>query len=568
MAIQAINPEIEKFLKNNKVSGKVVTPVIPAQSAIVAPSISPYNNALVSQQAYEQAKKNAAVGLTSAPISAVNNTLNLPKLSDAKGSDSAPILQDFSKISSLNADIEKAKQRAAEKSVAPTIGGGAVSGAMMALTNPINGVAKDLIPAKDSGVNPVYQDIGTAAKNLTPSQDPTPAPANDTVSVLPYQKSQTVIDAENYLDQLRNGLNGRSQYADTIDSLIAQYQNRDKFSYDPNSDMLYQNYLAAMQNNGLRAMKDTMGQAAALTGGYGSTYATAAANGAYNNYLQTANDNLQNFYNNALNAYNLEGEEMLNNLKLYQNLDDRDYQRKLQEYEMALNSANAAYDRDWNAYVNAQNEAWKQKNYDLDVQKLNNDNAYQNWQMSRQDANDASDNAYREWQMSRQDMLDKYDMADTDRKYLASLGLDSSGQPLVQSESSASAATSGKAPTVTETQKALKYLDSFDYRGVSQYMDSLQAAGKDIDVVADYLQENSPVLKKSHEGKFVFFNNNAYDKYQINGEGDELTMKNLAKQFGIDENSALYKALQKKLVDELKEGDSINLFELFLEITD
>lgn len=103
---------------------------------------------------------------------------------------------------------------------------------------------------------------------------------------------------------------------DPLKMIINDYMNRDSFSYDPNSDMLYQNYLSAMQNAGQMAMKDTMGQAAALTGGYGSTYATAAGQGAYNNYLQNANDNLADYYNIAMNKYNQEGNEMLNRYNL------------------------------------------------------------------------------------------------------------------------------------------------------------------------------------------------------------------------------------------------------------
>jgi hypothetical protein len=45
-------------------------------------------------------------------------------------------------------------------------------------------------------------------------------------------------------------------------------------------------------NSGKSAMQDTIGQASALTGGYGSTYATSAGNQAYNAFIEDAYNNL------------------------------------------------------------------------------------------------------------------------------------------------------------------------------------------------------------------------------------------------------------------------------------
>ena len=57
------------------------------------------------------------------------------------------------------------------------------------------------------------------------------------------------------------------------DEALEQYLNREAFQYDLNADALYQQYQNRYQELGRNAMKDTMGQAAALTGGYGSSYA-------------------------------------------------------------------------------------------------------------------------------------------------------------------------------------------------------------------------------------------------------------------------------------------------------
>ena len=57
------------------------------------------------------------------------------------------------------------------------------------------------------------------------------------------------------------------------DEALQAYLNREDFQYDVNADALYQQYKDRYVELGKDAMEDTMGQAAALTGGYGSSYA-------------------------------------------------------------------------------------------------------------------------------------------------------------------------------------------------------------------------------------------------------------------------------------------------------
>ena len=60
--------------------------------------------------------------------------------------------------------------------------------------------------------------------------------------------------------------------------------NRKEFSYDLNGDMLYQQMKDQYQVLGKTAMQDTMGEAAALTGGYGNTYAQSVGQQTYDEY--------------------------------------------------------------------------------------------------------------------------------------------------------------------------------------------------------------------------------------------------------------------------------------------
>ena len=83
--------------------------------------------------------------------------------------------------------------------------------------------------------------------------------------------------------------------------------NRKDFSYDMNSDVLYNQYKDQYQALGQTAMADTMAQASALTGGYGNSYASTVGNQAYQSYLSQLNDKVPELYQLALDNYNRQG---------------------------------------------------------------------------------------------------------------------------------------------------------------------------------------------------------------------------------------------------------------------
>ncbi len=196
--------------------------------------------------------------------------------------------------------------------------------------------------------NPYSTSTGIEAalnkKNKAEDQDlvqvsPVFEPKKEMGNSQPTIEAPVADAAINYIRGQYESLN--PQRGNKIDSLIENYLNREDFRYDPNADMLYQNYLAAMQNAGQMAMRDTMGQAAMLTGGYNSSYATAAANGAYNSYLQKANEALPDYYNMAANAYDRQGSDLLSQIQLLQNQDDEAYSRWLNQMKMANSIADS-----------------------------------------------------------------------------------------------------------------------------------------------------------------------------------------------------------------------------------
>jgi len=149
-----------------------------------------------------------------------------------------------------------------------------------------------------------------------------------------------------------------SQYLPKIDNLVDRLLNRDSFSYNWSDDPLYRQYAARYQQQARQGMQDTMGQAAAMTGGYGSSYATAAANQAYANQMAGLNDQAMNLYQLAAENYDRDTNNMRSNLQ------------QLEQREAANRSY---YDTDRDVFYNRQ---------DADLNNLYNQQAmdYQLWQ--------------------------------------------------------------------------------------------------------------------------------------------------------------------------------------------
>lgn len=164
----------------------------------------------------------------------------------------------------------------------------------------------------------------------------------------------------------------KASYDDQLQEIYDKIVNRDKFSYDLNRDALYQQYADQYQVMGQQAMMDTMGQAAALTGGYGNSYASTAGNQAYQAYLQQLNNVVPELYGMALDQYNAEGDKLLTQYSMLGDMADDEYSK----------------------YQDALNQYWQNVNY----QKQNADDAYDrgytDWLNSYQMAVDAENTAY------------------------------------------------------------------------------------------------------------------------------------------------------------------------------
>jgi hypothetical protein len=148
--------------------------------------------------------------------------------------------------------------------------------------------------------------------------------------IKPYQESQAVQDARTRLNTYLDG-EGKpaysSQYADTIKNLADKIANREDFSYDFNTDPLYQNYRDQYQRQAVLGQQGAMANAAALTGGYGSSYASTAGNLAYQENMSQLNNVIPQLYQMAYDKYNTDLSNQRADLSMYQDLENTDYGR-------------------------------------------------------------------------------------------------------------------------------------------------------------------------------------------------------------------------------------------------
>lgn len=177
-----------------------------------------------------------------------------------------------------------------------------------------------------------------------------------------YQKSDDVIAAENKKAEAENAYaalgdfpySNEATFKDVVDKIL----NKEQFTYDLNGDALYQQYKDKYIQQGKMAMQDTMGQAAAMTGGYGNSYAASVGNQAYQASLENLNNIIPELYQMAYDKYNQEGQDLYNQYSMLSNEKNMEY-GMYQDKKNALladrnyysGEADNAYSKDYGQYL-------------------------------------------------------------------------------------------------------------------------------------------------------------------------------------------------------------------------
>ena len=211
-----------------------------------------------------------------------------------------------------------------------------------------------------------------------------------------YQQGNKAQDAYQRLqDTLDKKPQFQSQYENKLNELYDSIMNRDKFSYDFNADSMYQMYKDKYTQAGKKAMENTMAQNAALSGGYGSSYAQTAGQQTYQNYLQQLNDMLPTLRNQAYSEYQDEANRQLQQYNLTNDAYNREYGQYRDlvsdwQSDRAFNQSNYQDERnfDYNQFANERNywnqEYWNERNAE---QSSYNTSDSRNWADSTSNTN-------------------------------------------------------------------------------------------------------------------------------------------------------------------------------------
>ena len=178
----------------------------------------------------------------------------------------------------------------------------------------------------------------------------------------------------------------QSKYMPQIEDTLNRVTN---WRYDPMQDASYQALASVYAAKGNQAARNTLGDAAALNGGYGTSYAVSAAQQARNQYNQELASYIPQLEQQAY-------QRTQGNLEALQNLDNSLYSRFSDDQARQLQGKQFGLD------VEQYNEGNRQfaANLGLDYDKLNNEekrfveqNAQNVWSMNNDERYRAAQNA-------------------------------------------------------------------------------------------------------------------------------------------------------------------------------
>ena len=342
-----------------------------------------------------------------------------------------------------------------------------------------------------------------------------------------FKTPAAVKEADRWLSsQLELIQSGKTSYSDQVKDMMDKIMNREKFSYDVDTDPLFQQALASAMNSGKQAMQDTIGQASALTGGYSSTYATTAGNQAYNAFIEDAYDNLPQYYQMAMEAYQMEGDEMYRQFGMVSELDDKEFNRNVMAYDATYQHRNTLYNEAYTKYRDNKSDAFAMANIEMQKYAQEGNDLYNLYTMSSntyeslyekdyQSWADRVNNAWKEvevlntdawanknfaqtekWQQTEFDyMVDRDKVADSKWEKEFALNEKYTNAQIAKMNSSGSGGSGGgdgkpKSPTITMYKNILTAYDSGDMNKYVAELSAAEKAGYDVELLKQHVIEN------------------------------------------------------------------------------
>lgn len=214
------------------------------------------------------------------------------------------------------------------------------------------------------------------------------------------------------------------KYDAEMDAAYRAIANRDPFRWNAQDDEFYRDYEQRYTDLGRKAMKDTIGQAAMLTGGYSNSYGQYVGQAAYNDWMDALMDKSVELEERAYQRWRDAGTEMYNQFSLLSSLRDNDYGMYRDSvsdynYNLALLQAYEAENYSRAQYANQLNMEAEQQGYarardELSDLRYNDELAYERWRNSIEDTRYEEELAYAR---QRDAIADQQWQAEMDYKY-------------------------------------------------------------------------------------------------------------------------------------------------------
>ena len=268
-----------------------------------------------------------------------------------------------------------------------------------------------------------------------------------------------------------------------LNSLKDSIKNYGDFSYDVNSDALYQQYADQYMRQGKLASADVMGQAAAMTGGFGNSYAATVGNQAYQSYLQQLNDRVPELYQLALERYNMDKQDLYDQYGMLLSEYEREYGEHSDEYNKLLGALGIASD-----------DYYKGADMYLTEQDISNTNAWEQAKWEETLKQYANEEAWREkeWKLARENH--ELQMAQSGAKYDSKTGKVVVDPAVLDNTPGVTDDIRTKAASFESNEKLAAYIDGLE---ASKTISPEEADA----LYAEFVDTNES--KKNDEGKYV-----------------------------------------------------------------
>ena len=178
--------------------------------------------------------------------------------------------------------------------------------------------------------------IYTPSENVKNAQADADKARGDFMNADPYEESKSVGEsrdlyalAREAYENMNNARPGeyQSKYEQDIAAALDLIMNRDKFSYDYASDPAYQAYAKSYTENANKSLQNALAASSALTGGYGNSYASGAAQSAYAQQMNALSDVIPELYQAAYERYMNETNDLYNRYNILADADNTGYSR-------------------------------------------------------------------------------------------------------------------------------------------------------------------------------------------------------------------------------------------------